>query len=201
MAINVVELIADQDECAFDQPCRFGHRVEGHAVYCQNDAWTDGPRKCRRTWYSGGEFKDEDCPGFQPNPAFRGEMSPTPMLGDLCSACGGTKLRKAPKNVLETCERCCGDGVEPSAMDLSQYEQDTLELGLGSSYQPGAQRDLYMRGAKDNSERESLGRLEEAHLVSVRTIASFGGELVLLLRLTGKGDAVMRANWKRNKRA
>ena len=64
---NVVELLADQEDCAFDQPCKFGHRVESHAVYCQNDAWKAGPRKCRRTWYSGGEYRDTDCPGFEPN--------------------------------------------------------------------------------------------------------------------------------------
>lgn len=65
--LNVVELIADPDECAFDQVCAFGHRVEHHAVYCQNDDWKAGPRKCRRTWYTGGETRDTDCPGFKPN--------------------------------------------------------------------------------------------------------------------------------------
>ena len=66
--LNIVEMVADQEDCAFDQPCKFGHRVEGHAVYCQNDAWKAGPRKCRRTWYSGGEYRDTDCVGFAPNP-------------------------------------------------------------------------------------------------------------------------------------
>ena len=60
---NIVEAIAD--ESSFDQPCRFGNRVEGHAVYCHNDAWLYSPRKCRRTWYTGGEVRDEDCPGFE----------------------------------------------------------------------------------------------------------------------------------------
>ena len=68
MAFNIVEAIAVNDGCAFDQRCKFGHRVEDHAVYCHNDQWNDSPRKCRRTWYTGGEIKDEDCPGFQPNP-------------------------------------------------------------------------------------------------------------------------------------
>ena len=62
----VVELIAD-DDCAFDQPCRYGHRVEDHAVYCHNATWKDAPAKCRRTWYTGGRVRDEDCPGFEAN--------------------------------------------------------------------------------------------------------------------------------------
>ena len=76
MAFNLVELIQEEDaDCAFDQPCKFGHRVEGHAVYCHNDGWAEGPRKCRRTWYTGGEVKDEDCPGYQPNPDFKARQS------------------------------------------------------------------------------------------------------------------------------
>ena len=68
---NIVELMtAGNDECAFDQPCKYGHRVESHAVYCHNDGWVEGPRKCRRTWYTGGEVKDEDCEGFEPNPEY-----------------------------------------------------------------------------------------------------------------------------------
>lgn len=63
--INIVELIAD--ESAFDQPCKYGNRVGGHSVYCHNNEWTDAPRKCRRTWYTGGTERDEDCPGYAPN--------------------------------------------------------------------------------------------------------------------------------------
>lgn len=63
---NLVELMAD--ESAFDQPCKHGNRVECHAVYCHNEAWKDAPRKCRRTWHTGGEVRDEDCEGFAPNP-------------------------------------------------------------------------------------------------------------------------------------
>lgn len=66
---NLVELVAD--ESAFDQPCIYSNRVEGHAVYCHNDGWTEGPRKCRRTWYTGGEVRDEDCEGFAPNPEYK----------------------------------------------------------------------------------------------------------------------------------
>ena len=67
---NIVELAAEPGECGFDQPCAFGNRVEGHAVYCHNEHWLYAPRKCRRTWYTGGETRDEDCEGYQPNPAF-----------------------------------------------------------------------------------------------------------------------------------
>ena len=72
--MNLVELIALGDEnsdCAFDQPCAHGHRVDGHAVYCHNTEWEDAPRKCRRTWYTGGEDRDEDCPGYSPNSLYK----------------------------------------------------------------------------------------------------------------------------------
>jgi len=68
---NIVEMVADHEDCAFDQPCKYGHRVEGHAVYCHNDEWKEGPRKCRRTWHTGGEVMDEDCEGFAANPDYK----------------------------------------------------------------------------------------------------------------------------------
>ena len=49
--MNLVEMVTD--ESAFDQPCYYGNRVENHAVYCHNTEWSDGPRKCHRTWYTG----------------------------------------------------------------------------------------------------------------------------------------------------
>lgn len=65
-AFNLVEMIAgDEDDCAFDQPCAFGHRVNGHAVYCHNDGWPDSPRKCHR---NRDDYRHEDCPGFVANP-------------------------------------------------------------------------------------------------------------------------------------
>jgi hypothetical protein len=65
---NIVEMMtAGEDDCAFDQPCYFGHRVECHAVYCHNDAWPDSPRKCRRR-ADDPEYRHEDCPGFAPHP-------------------------------------------------------------------------------------------------------------------------------------
>ena len=66
--INLVELF-EADDSAFDQPCKHGNRVGGHAVYCHNNEWPDAPRKCRRTWYTGGQERDEDCPGYSHNPA------------------------------------------------------------------------------------------------------------------------------------
>jgi len=62
--INLVEMC---EEGKWNQPCKFGHLIEGHAVYCHNDTWEDAPRKCRRTWYTGGEERDEDCEGYEKN--------------------------------------------------------------------------------------------------------------------------------------
>jgi hypothetical protein len=76
MPINLVELMSEPDECAFDQPCAYGHRVDGHAVYCHNTKWADAPRKCRRTWYTDGKIKDEDCPGYKPNPLLSSDIPP-----------------------------------------------------------------------------------------------------------------------------
>lgn len=66
---NIVELLAEQEDATsgFNQPCMYGNLVDGHAVYCHNSNWLYSPRKCRRTWYTGGETKDEDCEGFKPN--------------------------------------------------------------------------------------------------------------------------------------
>lgn len=69
--LTLVEMMADEDECAFDQPCKYGHRVSCHAVYCHNDTWNDAPTKCRRTWYTGGDVRDEDCPGYAQNPDYK----------------------------------------------------------------------------------------------------------------------------------
>jgi hypothetical protein len=65
--VNIVELLDGGEGGGFNQPCRFGNLCEGHAVYCHNEKWLYSPRKCRRTWYSGGEIRDEDCPGYEPN--------------------------------------------------------------------------------------------------------------------------------------
>lgn len=72
MEVNLVELVFPEDS-AWDQACRFGHRVDGHAVYCHcpESKWPDAPRKCMRTWCTGGQVKDEDCPGFEASPKER----------------------------------------------------------------------------------------------------------------------------------
>ncbi len=65
---GVVELVADPEDCAWDQPCKYGHRVEHHAVYCHNHNWADSPRKCRRakSWAFGQDMDTHrDCPGFE----------------------------------------------------------------------------------------------------------------------------------------
>lgn len=73
--VNVVEMIADEDDCAWDQPCAHGHRVEHHAVYCHNKAWLYAPSKCRRhrgpSVWSDKPWPHEECPGFMPNPLYR----------------------------------------------------------------------------------------------------------------------------------
>jgi hypothetical protein len=73
---NIVEMIqSPDDDCAFDQQCYFGHRVNGHAIYCHNDAWPDAPRKCRR---NRTDHLHEDCPGYVPNSV----LTPTKCEGD-----------------------------------------------------------------------------------------------------------------------
>ena len=63
---NLMEIVLE-DESAYDQACKYGNRCGGHAVYCNNNVWEDAPRKCRRTWYTGGLTRDEDCEGYTPN--------------------------------------------------------------------------------------------------------------------------------------
>src|SRR5687767_12730138 len=43
--MNLVEMVADESEQQ-QAPCKWGNIVVGHACYCHNDAWEDGPRKC-----------------------------------------------------------------------------------------------------------------------------------------------------------
>jgi hypothetical protein len=198
MALNIVELVQEPDaDCAFDQPCKFGHRVEGHAVYCHNDAWTDSPRKCRRTWYSGGEIKDEDCPGFQPNTEFKGALSPSPISGDRCSQCGGSKLIRCDKETVETCPRCTGDGTEPRAIEMTEYEQDTLEMSHTLAGRHPGER--FVRIAEDKTESDLVHRLCDLKLVELRSVSWVGNESVYLLESTAKGWAVMQANWEARK--
>ena len=68
---NIVELIDNSGKSGFNQSCRFGYLVEGHSVYCHNESWEGSPRKCDYTWSSGGQYKDEDCEGFEKNPKLK----------------------------------------------------------------------------------------------------------------------------------
>lgn len=197
MAFNLVELVtAGDEENAFDQPCKFGHRVDGHAVYCRNDAWTDGPRKCRRTWYSGGEIKDEDCPGFQPNAEFKGALNPTARDGQTCSKCSGSKLIPGREGTVETCPLCMGDGIEPKPIKLSQFAQDTLELCCLHSGKSQGQFENQVRMVEKKSQMDDIFKLEELGLIQVRSVNYAKDVRGVLYKMTMKGDAVMRANWK-----
>lgn len=72
-SINLVEMFTDEEEQSFNQKCKFGNLVDGHAVYCHSDN-PNAPRKCRRTWYYGKNEKgmqDEDCPYYEPNPNYK----------------------------------------------------------------------------------------------------------------------------------
>lgn len=194
---NIVELVtAGGDDCAFDQPCKWGHRVEGHAVYCHNEAWDDSPRKCRRTWYTGGEIKDEDCAGFEANPAFKGELRPTPLQGELCSRCHGVKRISTDLGKSETCPLCEGSGEQPSSIELTQYEQNTLEMGSRHTGKNPTDGHPFVCIAENAKERLSIERLCKLNLIVLRS-ASFanGGVTAYLLENTMKGYAVMKCNW------
>lgn len=61
---NVVELLADDDDdMGFDQPCKFGHHIKDHSVYCHSEN-KDMPRKC---WKNTTTNRHQDCAGFEPN--------------------------------------------------------------------------------------------------------------------------------------
>jgi hypothetical protein len=198
MAFNVVELVtADSEDCAFDQRCKFGHRVEEHAVYCHNDQWDDSPRKCRRSWYTNGEIKDEDCAGFEPNAAFVGELQATPITGPPCERCHGAKRIATDRGKSETCPLCVGSGTQPKAIELTTYEQDTLERGATHTGRHDTAGHPFVRIATTETEEESLNKLCGLDLVVLRSV-TFGshGVSAYLLENTMKGESVMRANWK-----
>lgn len=180
--MNIVELI-NADESAFDQPCKFGNRVEDHAVYCHNEEWEDSPRKCRRSWYTGGEIKDEDCPGFERNESYVGELAPTPINGTPCSVCTGKKITTTVLGSYSTCEHCQGDGVEPQYLKLSEFEMKALSLrNVG---------DLYVCKSSGEEEFDSMRRLIELNLLKFRMFTPLGNTSDWLVCLTGKGAAVL----------
>ena len=62
--MNLVELFSEDK--TYNQKCVYGCLVPGHAVYCHS-VDKGAPRKCKRSWYTGGAEKDEDCPYFKLN--------------------------------------------------------------------------------------------------------------------------------------
>src|SRR5215472_13900241 len=58
----------EKEDCAFDQPCIYGHRTGGHSVYCHHP---DGiARKCYYRWCSQKDHEANKCGGYKPNPAY-----------------------------------------------------------------------------------------------------------------------------------
>lgn len=198
MAFNSVELMA-ADDCAFDQRCRFGHRVEGHAVYCHNDLWDDGPRKCRRSWYTDGRVRDEDCPGFEPNPSIEGGFDPTPLSGPVCQKCQGRKLIATDRGRTETCPLCMGSGCQPQAVALSPYGQDTLEIGSVHFGSRGTEGHPFLRIVETKEETESIRKLCDLGLIKLLSVTLVRNIPVYLLENTLKGEATLRQNWQAKK--
>ena len=66
---NLVEMCFGGEDGGFDQECKYGNRVEQHAVYCHNDK--SPYRKCHFGWYTGGEEPDNTCPCFKKNKNFK----------------------------------------------------------------------------------------------------------------------------------
>jgi hypothetical protein len=63
--MDIINLNEICEEEHYDQPCQFGNRTSG-SVYCHSKH-PNSPRKCRRSWYTGNEVKDEDCQYYKPN--------------------------------------------------------------------------------------------------------------------------------------
>ncbi len=81
-----------------------------------------------------------------------------------------------------------------SEVSLTEYEQDTLELGCGYSESRNAQHEYYVQVARNKSEKDAIGNLYNMKLIEIRSISTTSGEdMVFLIRLTGKGDAVVRS--------
>ena len=192
--VNIVEVLASEGDCAFDQPCKFGHRVEDHAVYCHNEAWYDHPRKCHRSWYTGGERKDEDCPGFSLNPAYAGPLSPSALTGAPCGACNGLKLKQTENGRSETCRRCMGSGSEPILIPLSAEAIDVLERGLQHSGKHPGFYEPFIVVARNEKEKSAVYILDGAQLIHIRSM-TFSSDIVFLAELTQKGEAVLLLAW------
>ena len=85
--MNLVETFEKPN---FNQSCAYGNLIEGHAVYCHCKN-INAPRKCKRTWYTKGIIKDEDCQFYKPNRLVN--YPPTP------EAMGWASRVNAPTNV------------------------------------------------------------------------------------------------------
>ena len=202
MAFNIVELAASVEggeDTGFDQRCRFGHRVDGHAVYCHNDRWYDAPRKCRRSWYTNGRVNDEECAGFEVNPEFKGEILKIATPLTTCSQCSGVRHINADRGKIETCPLCMGSGEDPKPIDLTGYEQDMLESGAGHGGRKDTAGHPFVYIAKNDSEHRSIEKLLELKLVVMRSVTFTKSASAYLLENTMKGEAVMQANWKARK--
>lgn len=68
---NIVTLLADENDCGYDQVCAYGYRVETHAVYCHHTGWLYAPSKCKR----GGDWPHAECPGYLANPLLENQVS------------------------------------------------------------------------------------------------------------------------------
>lgn len=195
--MNIVELIAgEQEDGGFNQHCKHGYLVEGHAVYCHNSAWSDSPTKCRRTWYTGGEVKDEECPGYRRNSSIPNAPVRAAIQENPCSRCGGRKLVVVGKRKNDTCPNCEGDGHEPTVPELTEYEVDTLSLG---HFRSGGCGLPFVRIATNDEEKDSIWRLAKMNLLRYHsaTRCGSGAELAYLLEVTGKGNAVLSKIWER----
>ncbi len=200
MAFNIVEAIAGSDECAFNQRCKFGHLVTDHAVYCHNDAWVDGPRKCRRSWYTNGKVRDEDCPGFQPNEAFIGQLAPVELHAPLCSECHGVKLVTDDpiRKTVSTCDLCQGTGEQPAPMELAKWEVYVLESCVGAvTSRPGFDEYFAIPSGAPFRLKEFPLRLLDDGLLELRSIGWDGPLTLHTVRLTRKGYAALKIEWKR----
>ena len=67
---NMVEaMFGEEEDCAFDQPCTYGHRVGGHSVYCHHPNGL--ARKCYYRWCTPKEHEANECGGYTPNPDYK----------------------------------------------------------------------------------------------------------------------------------
>ena len=83
-------------------------------------------------------------------------------------------------------------------MALSTYEQNTLEMGCHLGSRGDYERTLRMATTEDES--EAILKLDRLKLIDIHGMNSERGVMGFLFALTGKGDAVMRLNWKKRKK-